>query len=756
MTERIRAALTALILVASLAAPHAAIATPRADAPVAIVVTGSLGAGVDLGPDVLDRLPVPALGFERLRVPAGAADRVLSALRAQGYEARRDSVVSIAKTPNDPGYPGQWAHPRVRAEGAWSRTQGAATTVVAVLDTGLLEAHEDLQGAVVPGWNFVHDDDDTTDDHLAGTHGTAVAGVVAARTDNDTGVAGTCWRCTVMPLKVLDSEGNGYSSDIAAAIVYATDHGADVINMSLGGPVRETELEKAVSYASARGVVMVAAAGNSGVDEKTYPAAFDGVIAVGASDENDGRYAFSNHGTWVSVAAPGCTVTTVSLAYGSFCGTSAAAPVVAGLAGLIRSVRPDLPASDVRTAIEEGAVPIGAWLDHGRVDATNSVPITPTDGNLYRAVEPARILDTRDGTGGRAGKLGQRESLRLDVTGVGGVPSSGIAAVVLNVTATQPTEDSYLTVHPAGTTRPVASNLNLVAGQTIPNLVTVKVGAGGKVDIFNFNGSTHVVADVAGYYLEAGGGAMFAALAPARILDTRNGTGGIGGPLVTDQTVTLPVAGSVGVPRHGVSAVALNVTAVAGTRNSHLTIYPAGTARPTASTVNFARGDVIPNLAIAKLGRDGKLRIHNNTGEVDVVVDVLGYFTLNHRGASFHPLTPQRVVDTRNGTGGAGGALGHRATRRVALAGVGGVPSTGVSSVVANVTAVDPTAQQTYLTVYPAATTRPTASNLNLRQGEVFPNLVSATLGTGGKVDVYNHSGETHLVVDVSGYFAGG
>jgi hypothetical protein len=579
---------------------------------------------------------------------------------------------------------------------------------------------------------------------------------VAARTNNATGVAGTCWRCRVMPLKVLDGNGAGQASVVAEAIVYATDHGADVINLSLGGTTRDPAMEAAVAYASNRGVLIVAAAGNAGNTTKIYPAAFDDVVGVASSMQDDSRYPFSSHGPWVSVAAPGCITTTVSLAYGEFCGTSASSPLVAGIAGLVRSVRPDLPAADIRRAIEEGAVPVGSWVEHGRIDAANSVPVVPTDGNLYRAVEPARILDTRTSVGGHEGKLGHRDTLRLQVTGVGGVPSSGVSAVVLNLTVTHPTSDSYLTAFPAGSPRPVASNLNFVARQTVPNLATVKVGRGGKVDLFNFSGSTHVVADVAGYYTSGGGGSMFTALTPARVLDTRNGTGGISQPIGADRAITLPVAGRGGVPRHGVTAVALNVTAVEATRDSYLTVYPAGSSRPAASTVNFGRGRAVPNMAIAKLGRDGKVRIYNFAGSTHVVVDVMGYYTLNEATASFHPLPPARVVDTRIGTGGARSPIGHRSTRRVALTGVGGVPTSGVTSVVTNVTAIKPTATETYLSLYPAAGTRPTVSNLNARRGEIFPNLATATVSTSGDIDIYNHSGATDVVVDVSGYFAGG
>lgn len=393
------AMMTALILLLSIVVPRSADAdavSPASAPPTtAIVVTGELGSA-PLGPDILVRRAVPTLGFERLEVATPAVDRVLAALRARGLDARRDHPVTSATSPDDPLYPSQWAHPRIRTESAWARSVGATSTVIAVLDTGILEDHQDLRGAVVPGWNFVADNADYGDDHFA-THGTSVSGVAVARTDNGEGIAGTCWKCSVMPLKVLDSAGSGTASVVAEAIVYAADHGADIINMSLGGPDRDPLVEAAVIYAAERGVLLVAAAGNAGTSTPVYPAAFTDVIAVGATNATDARFSFSNHGPWVSVAAPGCAVTTVSLAYGEFCGTSAAAPFVAGTAGLIRSLHPDLSVAEVRSLIEDGAVPIGSWVAHGRIDAANAVQTTSTPPPDLSAGTP--IVGDFDGDG---------------------------------------------------------------------------------------------------------------------------------------------------------------------------------------------------------------------------------------------------------------------------------------------------------------------------------------------------------------------
>src|SRR5206468_13102282 len=187
-------------------------------------------------------------------------------------------------------------------------------------------------------WDFIGNDADPPDDH---GHGTAVAGVIAARANNHVGGAGSCWRCLVMPIKVLDSKGSGDDTVIAAGIVWATDHGARVINLSLGGPGTSVELTNALAYATGKGVMVVAAAGNSGTTTQFFPAADPRAISVAATTVTDRRYSWSNFGPWVRVAAPGCNVAPILAGgYGNFCGTSSATPVVAGLVALELSAVP--------------------------------------------------------------------------------------------------------------------------------------------------------------------------------------------------------------------------------------------------------------------------------------------------------------------------------------------------------------------------------------------------------------------------------
>lgn len=385
-----------------------------------------------------------------------------------------------------------------------------------------------------------------------------------------------------------------------------------------------------------------------------------------------------------------------------------------------------------------------------------------TPGSTYFPLTPARLLDTRNGTGAPAAQLGPNSSLDLTVVGVGGVPSTGVNAVMLNVIATDATAPaSFLTVYPAGTPQPLASNLNFGAGTIRTNAVKVAVPTtgdkAGKVTIYNLAGSVSVVADVNGYYSANGGpvGGTYVPQAPARILDTRIGQGGtVLGP---GQTLELQVTGAGGVPFSGVSAVVLNVTAILNGPESFLTVYPSGTARPLASNLNPVNGQAVPNLVVARLGTNGRVAIYSNLGTTDVVADVQGYYTSTGvtTGATYFPLTPARDLDTRTGvgTGGTIGKMGPGQTLNLLVAGVNGVPATGVAAVVLNVTAAGHSGADTFMTVYPSGTNRPLASNLNVVAGQTLPNLVIARVGSDGRVSIYNNLGALDVIADVQGWF---
>jgi hypothetical protein len=255
----------------------------------------------------------------------------------------------------------------------------------------------------------------------------------------------------------------------------------------------------------------------------------------------------------------------------------------------------------------------------------------PAGYGWYHPVTPARILDSRFGVQGISGRLGPGGQFDVPVTNIGGVPahSSGVTAVALNVTVTDPSNASFLTVFPTGVPRPTASNLNFGPGQTVPNLVIVKVGDFGKVSAYNCCGFTHVIFDVVGWYGAQQGpspgdvGTLFRSLSPARILDTRVGLGW-GGKLGAG-TANVDVTGVGGVPE-GAKGVVLNTTVTQPTAAGFITVYPSNTARPNASNLNFAPGQTVPNLVMVKVPPNGIVNVFNAAGQTHVIFDVVGYF----------------------------------------------------------------------------------------------------------------------------------
>jgi plastocyanin len=382
-----------------------------------------------------------------------------------------------------------------------------------------------------------------------------------------------------------------------------------------------------------------------------------------------------------------------------------------------------------------------------------------SSAGTFFPLPPVRILDTRVGIGAGTSPVGPDGVLSFKVTANGGVPATDVSAVVLNMTVVGATATSYLTVWPTGQPMPTASNLNYVAGQTVPNLVKAKVGAGGMVSVYNAFGSVHVLADVAGFY--RGGsdpieGSRYNSVNPARILDTRTGNGAPAVPIGANQSIDLQVAGQGGLPGSGVAAVALNVTAVGPTAASYLTAWPTGEQRPNASNLNYVAGDVVPNLVIVKVGANGKVSLYNESGSVHVLADVVGWYSAaGGAGEPYVPLNPSRILDTRTGNGAPLSPVGPAQTLNLQVLDRGGVPASGVAAVVLNVTAVSPTSSS-YLTAWPAGESQPNASNLNYRPGQVVPNLVVVKVGTGGLVSLFNELGQVHVIADVVGWFGAG
>jgi subtilisin family serine protease len=266
---------------------------------------------------------------------------------------RRRSVESV---PNDPGYPIQSASlSALHVESAWNVTRGAGVTI-AILDTGVDLDHPDLAAHLVAGRDIVNGDNDPNDDF---GHGTLVAGAAAAVANNGIGVTGVAGDASIMPVKVLGASGTGWDDDIAAGITWATDHGADVINLSLGGPGDSAVLDDAVAYAAAHDVVVVGASGNSNTSVPNYPAAIDAVIAVGATDASSTAAWFSGRGWWVDVAAPGINILSTArgtgATYATATGTSLSSPLVSGVVALMRAHNPSATAAQVAATLRATA-----------------------------------------------------------------------------------------------------------------------------------------------------------------------------------------------------------------------------------------------------------------------------------------------------------------------------------------------------------------------------------------------------------------
>ena len=350
----------------------------------------------------------------RLAAGAGWRDAVAALAGVPGIEwAEPDPVGRGAATmPNDPRLPDQWglsqeADNDIDAPEAWDLARGTAATVIAVLDTGVDFDHPDFAGKLLPGHDFVNGDADPRDDS---GHGTSVASIAAARTDDGASVAGVCWDCAILPLKVLDGSIYGYYSWWADGLVYAADRGVPVINMSMGGTGGSTLLRDAIRYAADRGAVIVAAMMNDGDATPYYPAVYEETVAVGATNELDERAlpfctgGGSNYGPHIDVVAPGDNIIGARLGGGEsyWCGTSQATAFVSGLAGLALSANAGMGREQSRHLLRSGAE-----------DQAGGLEDTPGFDFLYGwgRLNAHRTL------------LAARSATSLDVSGAAGAPT---------------------------------------------------------------------------------------------------------------------------------------------------------------------------------------------------------------------------------------------------------------------------------------------------------------------------------------------
>jgi hypothetical protein len=397
----------------------------------------------------------------------------------------------------------------------------------------------------------------------------------------------------------------------------------------------------------------------------------------------------------------------------------------------------------------------------------------------YQAVSPFRLLDTRNGTGAPQQVVGPKGVVALQVTDRGGASNvpAGASAVVLNVTETGATTGGYITAYPAGTTRPAAgSNINFPANRTEANSVTVKIGTGGVVDIYNNAGNVNIIADVSGYF--AGDNSMpsagqYQALGiPSRIWDTRhNGANNTALPLASHQiqyiNSTYVDGNNVDLDPH-VRALVVNITAVTPTKSGYLTAWQGDTDTPATSTVNFPAGSTVPNMAIVPTGvcpvdiygsecdpygQEPFIAIYNgSTGPVNFIVDVVGFFDDGtvFGGMRFHAEAPTRIVDSRIGQG-ISKALTKGKTAAVTPPTTVGDYLTGAFAL--NVTAVSPTSS-TYLSLWPDdGSGRPITTTLNPAAKQTVANAAVTAVGNNNAFNVYNNAGTANVVIDVDGWY---
>ncbi|GBG12174.1 peptidase S8 [Paenibacillus agaridevorans] len=291
--------------------------------------------------------------------------------------------------PNDTLYSQyQWNLPSIQAEHGWTVSKGDEGVIIAVLDTGVQSNHPDLKDKLIKGTNIVNTGSDPDDDVGHGTH---VAGIIGASVNNGEGVAGVSWYNKIMPVKVLDSSGAGSTYSVAQGIIWAVDNGAKVINMSLGNYAQADFLHDAIKYAYERDVVLIAASGNDNTERPGYPAAYPEVFAVAATDNNKGKASFSNYGDYIDVAAPGDSIASTypGSQYAALSGTSMASPHVAALAGLIRSVNPDLSNEEVMEIMRVSAKDLGAegkdnYFGYGEIDLDKALHAATSYGGALQ------------------------------------------------------------------------------------------------------------------------------------------------------------------------------------------------------------------------------------------------------------------------------------------------------------------------------------------------------------------------------------
>lgn len=391
---------------------------------------------------------------------------------------------------------------------------------------------------------------------------------------------------------------------------------------------------------------------------------------------------------------------------------------------------------------------VGALVVLGE-PATPAVAQSASGAGEYVALSPSRILDTRQS----GGTIPTNTSRDIQVTGLGGVPTGDVVAVVVDLTVINNTTDGWGLLWQTGTTRPFpASSINYVPGRAVTNAATSKVSAAGKVSYYTAVSPTDLIVDVVGYYRASAGAGGYVPVHQTRILDTRES----GGKVPAGSTLDRKLRGVAGIPDSPeVTAVALNMSTFNQEASSYITVYPRGQARPETSSMSYGAWRMQTQMTLATLSADGWARFYTGA-TTDMLFDVVGYYTKG-TGEQLVSVTPQRVIDTRYAAGFGVGPitqpLAANTNTAIKLTGAAGVPESGVGTVLINATADAGSASAGFLSFWASGAVQPGTISLTYYPNENTSNLVMAEVGSDGKVMVTNYTGTTDLVIDVVGYF---
>ena len=427
---------------------------------------------------------IPGTNVHVVALPANANENAFNNAfknRPEVEFVELDEIVPIsAVTPNDPGYTA-WQSPylsQISAPSAWSSTTGSGSVVIAIIDTGVDGTHPDLASKMIAGWNIYGKNSDTSDVY---GHGTEVAGTAAAASNNGLGVAGVCWQCLIMPVRISDAKGNATYSNMASGISWAASHGARVANLSYEASTSSTVTQAAQTFMNAGGVVTVAA-GNGGAflsaADKPY------VLTVGGIDTNNTLSSWSNYGNIIDLVAPGCVYTTFrGGGYGAACGTSFSAPLVAGVAALMFSANPALTPANVMSMLQQSASDLGAagWdtlFGWGDVNAYGAVTLALT-GAPTGGTPPSVSITTPASNTTVSGMV---------ATTASATSTSGISSVtflvdngLLCTVSTSPYSCSWNSGNYANGSHAVSATARDSAGNSSTASVTVNVSNGADV-----------------------------------------------------------------------------------------------------------------------------------------------------------------------------------------------------------------------------------------------------------------------------------